>query len=196
MGGVLIDLDPAGCIRAFEEILGFVRIREIIDPYHQKGIYGDLEGGRISTDQFRAAVLAESRPGSAPEDVDRCMNAMLSGMAPYKAELLRELARKYPLYLLSNNNEIATGVFHRILEQLGLDPKAIFREEFLSFRMKMLKPGLEIYRETVRRIGLPPEEILFVDDSQVNVDAARAVGIDAVLCPQGADLRQVFRSLL
>ena len=192
MGGVLIDLDPPGCIQAFKDILGFDKITELLDPFHQKGIYGELEGGQLTTDEFRAAVLAESRPGSRPEDVDRCMDAMIAGMEPYKADLLRDLSRKYPLYLLSNNNEIARIRYHKLLEELGLDWSTLFREEFCSYQMKMLKPSLEIFRETIRRIGLPPEEILYVDDSPVNVDVARSVGITAVLCPQGEDLRKVF----
>ena len=192
MGGVLIDLDPPACIKAFKDVLGFDRITELLDPFHQKGIYGELEGGRLSTDEFRAAVLAESRPGSRPEDVDRCMDAMISGMEPYKADLLRELSQKYPLYLLSNNNEIARVRYHKLLEDLGLDWRSVFQEEFCSFQMKMLKPDPEFFREAIRRIGLPPEEIYYVDDSPVNVDAARSEGIDAVLCPQGEDLRKVF----
>lgn len=194
MGGVLIDLDPPACIKAFKEILGFDRITELLDPFHQKGIYGELEGGKLTTDEFRAAVLAESRPGSRPEDVDRCMDAMISGMEPYKADLLRELSQKYPLYLLSNNNEIARIRYHKLLEDLGLDWRSVFQEEFCSFQMKMLKPSPEIFREAVRRIGLPPEEILFVDDSKTNVEAACSVGIHAVLVPQGEDLRKVFES--
>ena len=192
MGGVLIDLDPKACIRAFLDILGYERIKELIDPYHQKGVYGELEEGSISADEFRTAVLAESRPGCRPEDVDRCMDAMISGMEPYKADLLRELSQKYPLYLLSNNNEIARIRYHKILAELGLDWQSVFREEFCSFEMKMLKPDPAFFREAIRRIGLPPEEILFVDDSPVNVEAARAVGINAVMCPQGSDLRKVF----
>ena len=192
MGGVLIDLDPPACIKAFKDILGFNRISELLDPFHQKGIYGELEGGKLSTDEFRAAVLAESRPGSRPEDVDRCMDAMISGMEPYKGELLRELSRKYPLYLLSNNNEIARIRYHKLLEGLGVDWRTVFREEFCSYQMKMLKPSPEIFREAIRRIGLPPEEILFIDDSNTNVEAARSEGINAVLVPQGEDLRKVF----
>ena len=192
MGGVLIDLDPPACIKAFKDILGFDRITELLDPFHQKGIYGELEGGTLTADDFRAAVLAESRPGSRPEDVDRCMDAMISGMEPYKADLLRKLSRQYPLYLLSNNNEIARIRYHKLLEDLGVDWRTVFREEFCSYQMKMLKPSPEIFREAVRRVDLPPEEILFIDDSKTNVEAARAVGINAVLVPQGEDLRKVF----
>ena len=37
-------------------------------------------------------------------------------------------------------------------------------------------------------IGFPPAEILFVDDSQKNVDGARAAGWQAALYVQGTDL--------
>ena len=73
MGGVLVDLDIEDCKRAFKEYLGYDKIDELIDPCHQKGIYGDLEEGKITGDEFRRLVLEESRPGSAAEDVDRAM---------------------------------------------------------------------------------------------------------------------------
>ena len=48
IGGVLIGLNMSRCIEAFRSTLGFERITELVDPYHQKGIYGELEGGRLS----------------------------------------------------------------------------------------------------------------------------------------------------
>ncbi|MBR1569503.1 MAG: HAD family phosphatase [Bacteroidales bacterium] len=196
LGGVLIDLDPDRCIQAFREILGFERITELLDPCHQKGIYGDMEAGILSADEFRRQILAESRPGCTPEDVDRSMAALLVGMAPYKVQLLQELSARYPLYALSNNNDISMARFHQIFEEMGLDWKHIFREELISCNLKMLKPGPEIFREAVRRIGYAPEEILFVDDSMRNIDGAQAVGIQAAYYEQGADLRLIFKDLL
>ena len=80
MGGVLVDLDIEDCKRAFKEYLGYYRIDEIIDPCHQKGIYGDLEEGILSAEDFRQIVLSESRPGSLAEDVDRAMWHILTGI--------------------------------------------------------------------------------------------------------------------
>jgi len=196
LGGVLIDLDPERCVRAFIDILGFTRITELLDPCHQKGIYGDMEAGLISADEFRARILAESRPGCVPEDVDRAMGALLVGMSSYKVQLLKDLAARYPLYALSNNNDISMARFHQIFEEMGLDWRNVFREEFVSCKLKMLKPGPEIFREVIRRIGFQPEEILFIDDSMRNVDGARAVGMDAAYYRQGDDLRQLFQHLL
>lgn len=196
LGGVLVDLDLEACTRAFLDILGYRRITQLLDPCHQKGIYGDMEAGLITADEFRRRVLAESRPGSRPEDVDRCMAALLAGMAPEKVTLLQELSARYPLYALSNNNDISMARFHTLFDELGLDWRNIFREEFISSRMKMTKPSREIFEEAVRRIGVPPGDILFIDDSQRNVDGARSVGIKSALYRPGTDLKACIEANL
>jgi len=196
LGGVLIDLDVKACRKAFIEILGFYKIDELLDPCHQKGIYSDLEEGKISVDEFRNLVVKDSRPGSDPMDVDRCMGALLTGMDPAKVPFLYELAQRYEIYALSNNNPIAMRRFHEIYEENGLEWKDVFRTEFLSCEMKLLKPDPEIYREALRRIGLPADEILFVDDSQANVDAAASLGINAVHYVPGTDLRETVEPVL
>ena len=188
LGGVLIDLSYENCVRAFVEVLGFERIYELLDLSHQQGIYGDMEAGLITADEFRAAVLRDSRPGAVPSDVDRCMAALLTGMDPAKVPLLERLAKKYPLYGLTNNNEISVARMHEIYEENGFDWQRVFRKEFISCRMKLMKPGREIFDAAAAEIGFPPAEILFVDDSQKNVDGARAAGWQAVLYVQGTDL--------
>ena len=196
LGGVLIDLDYDSCVRSFREILGYERITELLDLYHQKGIYGDMEGGLVTADEFRAEILKESRPGCVPADVDRAMAGLLIGMDPRKVPLLEKLAEKYPVYGLSNNNEISVVRMHEIYEENGLDWQKVFRKEFLSCRMKLLKPSREIFDAAAAEIGFPPAEILFVDDSQTNVDGARAAGWQAVLYVQGTDLGECIANYL
>jgi putative hydrolase of the HAD superfamily len=188
LGGVLIDLDFDRCVRAFREVLGYERITELLDLSHQKGIYGDMEAGLITADEFRAEVLRESRPGCVPADVDRAMAGLLTGMDPAKVPLLERLAERYPLYGLTNNNEISVRRMHDIYEENGLDWRRVFRKEFISCRMRLMKPSREIFDAAAAEIGLPPEEILFIDDSQRNVDGALAAGWKAALYKQGTDL--------
>jgi len=188
LGGVLIDLDYDSCVRSFREILGYERIVDLLDLYHQKGIYGDMEAGLVTADEFRAEVLRESRPGCVPADVDRAMAGLLVGMDPKKVPLLERLSERYPVYGLSNNNEISVQRMHEIYEENGLDWRRVFRKEFISSRMKLMKPSREIFDAAAAEIGFPPAEILFVDDSQKNVDGALAAGWQAVLYVQGTDL--------
>ncbi len=49
-----------------------------------------------------------------------------------------------------------------------------------SFQLRMAKPDPAIYRYTLNKLGAKPEETLFIDDKQVNVDAARSLGIHAL----------------
>ena len=196
LGGVLIDLNFDACVNEFKKSLGFERITEILDKYHQRGIYGDMEEGKISADEFRAAILRESRKGSTPEMIDRCIDVFLTGMDDYKVDLLKELSGKYDLYILSNNNPIAMNRSHKLWEEKGLDYKNIFKEEFISCEMHMLKPGQEIYLEAIRRTGRKPEEILFVDDSLSNVEAAKKAGMNADLYIPGHDLRALIEAWL
>lgn len=195
IGGVLVQLDMPGCIEAFRRILGFERITELLDPWHQKGIYGEMEAGTLSADEFRRQVLADSRPGCVPGDVDQAMKCLLAGVDPRTAQVVKSLRERYPLYLLSNNNPISMPFCLQALKDAGLDPETTFMDQFISCEMKMLKPSAQIYQEAVRRIGLPAKDVIFLDDNAANVEGARAVGIDARYYRPGSDMAQLLSDL-
>lgn len=205
LGGVLIDLDLERCRKAFAEDVGYRKIDELLDAWHQKGFYSDLEEGKLSEDEFRRKIIegsasawhsapcAESAqmsgPAVSPDDVDHAMWALLTGIEPYKIDFLRELSGKYDLYLLSNNNGISMVRCRQIFEEAGLPMEKVFRKQYLSYEMKMLKPSPKIYRAVIDDIGLSPDEMLFIDDSVSNVAAAASLGIHAVQYVPGTDLR-------
>ena len=49
-----------------------------------------------------------------------------------------------------------------------------------SFQLHMAKPDPAIYLHTLKELGVRPDETLFLDDKQVNVDAAQALGMKAL----------------
>lgn len=196
MGGVIVDLDIEDCKRAFKEYLGYYRIDELIDPCHQKGIYGDLEEGKISGDEFRRIVLQDSDPGALAENVDKAMWHILTGISPYKVEMLKRLSESYDLYLLSNNNPVCLPRAKAIFEDAGIPLEKIFRKCFYSFEMKALKPSKAFYKAVVREIGIPAEQMFFIDDSQKNVDGAIAAGLPAVYYEPGTDLEALINNVL
>mgnify|MGYP006357921465 FL=1 len=196
MGGVIVDLDIEDCKRAFKEYLGYYRIDELIDPCHQKGIYGDLEEGKISGDEFRRIVLQDSDPGALAENVDKAMWHILTGISQYKVEMLKRLSESYDLYLLSNNNPVCLPRAKAIFEGAGIPLEKIFRRCFYSFEMKALKPSETFYKAVVREIGIPAEQMFFIDDSQKNVDGAIAAGLPAVYYEPGTDLEALINNVL
>lgn len=196
MGGVLVDLDIEDCKRAFRSGLGFDGIDDIIDACHQKGIYGDLEEGKLSAEEFRSIVLAGSREGAVEADVDEAMSHILVGIDPYKADLLKRLSEKYELYMLSNNNPICLPYSSKMFSDAGIPLEKIFRKSFFSYEMKALKPSEAFYKAVMKEIGRSSDELLFIDDSQKNVDGAMAAGLPAVYYEPGTDLAELLDRVL
>jgi putative hydrolase of the HAD superfamily len=58
-----------------------------------------------------------------------------------------------------------------------------------SYQLRMAKPEAAIYQHTLKQLGTRPDETLFIDDKQVNIDAANAVGIKGVLFTNVDQLR-------
>lgn len=82
------------------------------------------------------------------------------------------------------------GLLTAILSNMGDTVLASVEREFdwvnrfdvliWSFQLGMVKPDPAIYEYLLKKLGTKPEETLFLDDKQVNVDAARALGIRAL----------------
>ena len=66
---------------------------------------------------------------------------------------------------------------------------------FFSNEIGLRKPDSECYRHVVEQLGVPPEEIVFFDDSQECVIGARASGLPAYQCAGIDALRVVLRDL-
>jgi putative hydrolase of the HAD superfamily len=58
---------------------------------------------------------------------------------------------------------------------------AAFDHHTFSHRLGIAKPDAAIYRDAAEGLGVAPGHILFVDDRQKNIDAARAAGMAAIL---------------
>ena len=80
----------------------------------------------------------------------------------------------------------AGGTRVALLSNAGFDfgspfrfsPMARFFERmFVSAEMLMLKPEAEIYLEVVAELGITPAQMIFIDNKQMNVDGAAALGI-------------------
>jgi 2-haloacid dehalogenase len=59
---------------------------------------------------------------------------------------------------------------------------------------RLAKPDPRVYALVADRMGLPAADLVFVDDKQANVDAAREAGLDGVVFTGADDLRSALRS--
>lgn len=89
--------------------------------------------------------------------------------------LLSRLKKRYPLYLISNTNEMH---FDHIKSKFTI--LRHFKKTFPSHEVGHRKPQPEIYQKVLKHIKLKPEETVFIDDIPAFVDGARAVGMHAI----------------
>ena len=106
--------------------------------------------------------------------------------------LVRALRPPFRCSILSNADLSLRG---RLEGELALH--RLFDDVVVSAEVGMAKPDPAIFRLAVDRLGLPPGACVFVDDWDKNVEAARAVGMQAVLhrVDQGHDLRAQLGAL-
>lgn len=195
MGGVIIDLDRERCIESFHA-LGCNAIDGMLDAYHQRGLFADLETGKISAREFCESIAEYCNPGVTHRQIEDAFLSFCIGVKPYKWELIKELGAKYDLFVLSNNNPIVVPRFEEVGARYGVTCEGSFKECFFSYRMKMVKPCEEFFRTAIARTGLPADEMLFVDDSQTNLDAGAAFGLKTVFYNPEDNLRDVIYNAL
>ncbi|GAA3120759.1 putative hydrolase of the HAD superfamily/hydrolase [Kribbella aluminosa] len=71
----------------------------------------------------------------------------------------------------------------------------MFDDIVISGEVGLRKPEPEIFLLAARRLNLKPEECVFVDDLQLNVDGARAVGMTAILHTEYDETRRALEDL-
>jgi 2-haloacid dehalogenase len=99
----------------------------------------------------------------------------LGGSHEGTVEILRELkARGTPLYALSN---WSAEMFPHA--EAAYDWLQLFDGVVVSGRVGMIKPDREIFDHLLQRYDLQASDILFIDDHEPNVVAARSYGIRA-----------------
>jgi glucose-1-phosphatase len=104
--------------------------------------------------------------------------------------MLAALASRYRLVLLSNTNAIH---FQMIRENYGHLLRH-FHELILSYEVKAMKPNPAIFQRAIEAAGCRPEECFYTDDIAAYIDAARALGIDAVQFESAEQIERELRA--
>jgi putative hydrolase of the HAD superfamily len=89
----------------------------------------------------------------------------------------RVLRGRYKVAVLSNAFPTQRQA---IRDQHGIDVDAEFDVYVNSAEVGLSKPDPEIYCLTLERLGVAPEQAIFLDDSLRNVDSARHLGIHSI----------------
>jgi putative hydrolase of the HAD superfamily len=176
-GGVIVTMPPdAPSARAVAAELG-LPVERLMDDLFGHEDWRQALVGVISEEEFTRRVHVRfGLPYSPdhPSTISRIFrDERLSIELLALADSLRGSLR---IAMLSNastalEEQLLRGKFN-ILDRFDL--------VINSARVGVCKPDPAIYQLTLERLGVAPEEAIFVDDLAVNVEAAAALGIHAI----------------
>ncbi len=190
LGGVIVDISPDAAINAFSK-LGLENLAEQISHCHHQGLFKQYESGSISTKEFIDEIQNQLPVKVDDHQVIDAWNAMLRDFPLERFKLIENLRQQFPIYLLSNTNEIHCKAYKKMVNGCE-DAERLFTKAYYSFEIKQSKPSRESFNFVCEDTGLRPDEILFLDDSPINIDAAKKMGFKTRLVTADMPITKVF----
>jgi glucose-1-phosphatase len=185
LGGVLVELPeqpiPAGWVER-SSLSGHKLSCWLTSPAAKA-----FEKGEINAARFAEALVDEMKLSIAPEEILEYFTFWPKGLFPGTKALIDSILPQYTLAIFSNTNELH---WPRLMGEMALE--GCFDHYFASFNIGLAKPDPDAFRHVINALACEPCQILFLDDSLMNVDAARLEGMKA---EQACGITQVKKIL-
>ena len=173
IGGVLVE--PSGVATMLAWMRNSVSQEQLWRMWLTSSCVRAFETGRLSPEGFADQVIAEfglpvSREGFLDE-----MTLWSVRLFPGAIELVQQIPAQYVRATLCNTNEIH---WQYLMRNEGL--ARAFPHHFASHLIGKIKPDAEAFQHVTNALQCDPHEVIFLDDNDMNVVAARSVGMQAV----------------
>jgi glucose-1-phosphatase len=173
LGNVIVPFELDNGVKILESFcdIGHVEIREKIFASVEIRLF---ETGKISPEEFFEHFSSLLSLQIRYEDFVGAWNSIFSLEPLISENLIKKLATKYRLIILSDTNELHFEFIRKHFPILRN-----FDEFVVSYQVGFLKPAPEMFLAAVERAQCLPKECFFTDDRAGNVDGANKIGIKA-----------------
>jgi epoxide hydrolase-like predicted phosphatase len=186
--GVIFDFGNVVCSfdvgRFLAKLHGWsgVPVETLRGRVYGSNLHSMYERGEISSEEFRDRIARMTGARVPVEAFEEGFTDIFTPLADTQA-LIPKLKGRYRIGLLSNTNECH---FRRHIRHVPVFP--LFDAVTVSFEVGALKPDPAIYRDALRKLSLPPEACVFIDDIREYAEGAKAVGIHGIRYTGPSDL--------
>jgi putative hydrolase of the HAD superfamily len=191
LGGVLVEVSGLEVWRAWR---GGQRSDEALwAEWLASPAVRRFDSGRIDAARFAQEMIVEFSLSVTEREFLAEFENWIQGLYPGVLQLLSRLRRTHRVACLSNTNELH---WSQLMNDMGL--RDAFDAHFASHELGEVKPDPRAFELTCNALGTAPERVLFLDDNDINVQAARRTGMHAerVLGVEGARAALQQRGLL
>jgi putative hydrolase of the HAD superfamily len=174
LGGVVCRFRPERRLGRFAAVSGKppAEVRRLL---WESGFSARCDRGELNAADMHAEACA--RLGSSLSYAEfRTLWASAFEPDPALLALVDRVRRGRRTGLLTDNPAVLREALEHELEEVGRR----FDLVFFSCQIGCCKPEPDLFRAVLARVGLAPENVLFVDDAPVNLEAAARLGITAL----------------
>jgi putative hydrolase of the HAD superfamily len=150
---------------------GFIRTVNATNP--DTNAWAKLERGEVDVETFGSMWSAEARAAGHELDGRLVLERLAGEIRPQMVAAIRACGAAYKTACLTNNFTQAEAVLSAEVTAIY----ALFDEVLESRVLGVRKPDPRFYQLACERLGVQPEECVFLDDLGVNLKPARALGM-------------------
>lgn len=191
-GGVITNLNFDNLKKSFSA-LGLEYIEGYFSNSNDKFLI-DFEVAKISPTEFREKVKSLTKQEISDAEIDNAWNSLLGDTPVERIEVIKQLGKNYRTFLLSNTNIIHAEFYNnKLRKDYDTDHEGLFEKVYYSHDLRQRKPNTDIFESALKDAQLRPEETLFIDDLEKNIDTAASLGIQSFHLKSNYDIAQVFK---
>lgn len=167
----------------FSQLFGKDVRSEIMDDLHNHKFFQDYEIGNITEEEFRNSLREFTHSDLDDIHLDEAWNSMLGDIPAERIDWIKELTEDHNVVILSNTNSIHIKRFNEIFHSSSSYklPADLFHKTYYSHEINDRKPNKSCFQFVLNDFGMIPEETMFFDDNEDNIQAAKKLGIHTVL---------------
>jgi putative hydrolase of the HAD superfamily len=173
LGGVLVELSGVSTVISW--MANPVVPEELFRIWLTSPAVRAFETGRIEPDLFADQLITEMSLQVGREALLKELAGWPTGTFPGALELLARIPRRYTRATLSNTNSMH---WPQVMGRMKLADA--FDHHFASHLTGKIKPDDEAFQHVTVALNCAADEVLFLDDNQLNIDAATKCGMHAV----------------
>ncbi|NNE58376.1 MAG: HAD family phosphatase [Hellea sp.] len=149
---------------------------QVLNKFANSKIALAFERGVCTNEAFLHELNAMFRFDYSPRQATELWNSWVG--APYSGVLkaLKHLKKDFTVACLSNTNDL-----HWKHLNAYFNCSQIFEPALASHQLHASKPNRECFLKAIKAVNCMAEDILFFDDSPLNVEAAISLGMQAIL---------------
>lgn len=172
LGGVLIELNDLSTLLHLDG--DEMPINKLWSDWLSSPAARAFEMGISTKEQFADKYIEETNLPIKRNEFLNAFTQLPKGLYPDAHRLIERCRDRYFIACLSNTNALH---WQRLTHEMGID--GMFDQHFASHLTGKLKPDRESFEHVLQSLNCDPSAILFLDDNEMNVKAARSFGIIA-----------------